>query len=438
MKKVVALVTIIMVTVSVSAQEYTLDKVLELALKNNHNIQILQNNVEMAENNAGAGNAGMLPTVSLNAGATYSNQNTDVELLAQPEPINISVDGAQSTSLNAGVGANWVIFDGMAMFRNYDRLQLMVDLEDAKTRASVEGTLMQVISNYYLMASAKNNKKVALQSVQLSNDRMLRAKDKFESGTSSSLDYLNAQVDLNTDSVTLANAEANYLQASNNLNQLTGYQLPFGFDISEKVDINSSMDFAELEKQAKANNAQVNNAEYAKLVAEKDAQIANGGYLPTISLNGEYGYRQQNNEVGNLLEAKNLGFTGGITLSYPIFQASQRQTRAKNAKVVLESQEMARLNAIDQLKTDLNNAWVDYEKNLKILSMNTRNLTSAESNFNRTRELYQLGSLTNVEFRTAQINFLRAKINIENSKYQVRLSEFELIRVSGLLVKPEE
>ena len=198
------------------------------------------------------------------------------------------------------------------------------------------------------------------------------------------------------------------------------------------------MDFAELEKQAKANNAQVNNAEYAKLVAEKDAQIANGGYLPTISLNGEYGYRQQNNEVGNLLEAKNLGFTGGITLSYPIFQASQRQTRAKNAKVVLESQEMARLNAIDQLKTDLNNAWVDYEKNLKILSMNTRNLTSAESNFNRTRELYQLGSLTNVEFRTAQINFLRAKINIENSKYQVRLSEFELIRVSGLLVKPEE
>lgn len=437
MKNLIALFGIVFIGSYLKAQEYSLDKVLELALKHNHNIQMLQNNVEVAENNASPGNAGMLPTVSVNAGATYSNQNTEVELLAQPQPINISVDGAQSTSLNAGIGANWVIFDGMAMFRNYDKLQLMVDLEDAKARAAIENTLMQVISSYYLMASAKNNKKVALQSVQLSNERMLRAKDKFETGSSSSLAFLSAQVDLNTDSVTLANAEANYLQASNNLNQLTGYQLPFGFHISEEVDINSIMNFAELEKQAKQNNTQVNNAEYANLVAEKEAQIANSGYLPTISLNGEYGYRQQNNEVGNLLEAKNLGFTGGITLSYPIFQASQRKTRSKNAQVALESQEMAWLNSIDQLKTDLNNAWVDYEKNLKILAMNERNLTSAESNFNRTRELYQLGSVTNVEFRTAQINYLRSKINIENSKYQVRLSEFELIRVSGLLVQPE-
>jgi len=104
----------------------------------------------------------------------------------------------------------------------------------------------------------------------------------------------------------------------------------------------------------------------------------------------------------------------------------------------LENQEELRLNTIDQLKTDLNNAWIDYEKNVKILGMNERNLKNAEFNFNRTRELYQLGSVTNVEFRTAQINFLRAQISITNSKYQVRLSEFELIRVSGLLVQPDQ
>ncbi len=438
MKYVLILIAATIGLAPVYSQEYALDKVLELALKQNHNIKILQNNVAIAENSTGAGNAGMLPTVSLNAGANYSNQNTEVELLAQqPQPITIQRDGAESTTLNAGIGFNWVVFDGMAMFRNYDKLQLLVDLEDAKTRASIESTLMQVISTYYLMASAKNNKNVALKAVELSNDRMLRAKEKFETGGSSSLDYLSAQVDLNTDSVTLANAEANYLQSANNLNQLTGYQLPLGFDISEQVDINSTMNFSELEKQANENNAQVINAEFAKMVAEKDAQIANSGYLPTIAVNGEYGYRKQNNEVGNLLEAKNLGYTAGITLSYPIFQGSQRKTNAKNAQIRLENQEVFALNARDQLKTDLNNAWVDYEKNLKVLSMNERNLESAEQNFKRTQELYSLGSVTNVEFRTAQINYLRAQINIENSKYQVRLSEFELIRVSGLLIQQD-
>ena len=437
MKQVFIIFLVIGFCSAAAAQEYSLEKVLELALKNNHNIKVSANNVEMAENSSGAGNAGMLPTVSANAGASYSNQNMKLELLAQPDPISIERDNAQSTSLNAGVGLNWIVFDGLAMFKNYDRLQLLIDLEDAKTRATVESTLMQVISTYYIMAAAKNNKKVALKSVDLSNDRMRRAKSNFESGGSSSLNYLNAQVDLNTDSVTWANAEANYAQSSNSLNLLTGYQLPMGFDISEEVSINSSMDFAELEKQSKENNAQLVNVEYAKLVAEKDVQIANAGYLPTIALNADYGFRQQNNEIGNLLESQNLGYTAGITLSYPIFQGSQRKTRAKNAQVRLENQEELRLNTIDQLKTDLNNSWIDYEKNFRILGMNERNFKNAEFNFNRTRDLYQLGSLTNVEFRTAQINYLRAQISITNSKYQVRLSEFELIRVSGLLVKPD-
>ncbi|MDE0772760.1 MAG: TolC family protein [Salibacteraceae bacterium] len=437
MKQVFIIFSVIGFCFTAKAQEYSLEKVLELALKNNHNIKVSANNVEMAENSSGAGNAGMLPTVSANAGASYSNQNMKLELLAQPDPISIERDGAQSTSLNAGVGLNWVVFDGFAMFKNYDRLQLLIDLEDAKTRATVESTLMQVISTYYIMAAAKNNKKVALESVELSNDRIRRAKSNFESGGSSSLNYLSAQVDLNTDSVTWANAEANYAQSSNSLNLLTGYQLPMGFDISEEVSINSSMDFAELEKQSKETNAQLVNLEYAKLVAEKDVQIANAGYLPTIALNADYGFRQQNNEIGNLLESQNLGYTAGITLSYPIFQGSQRKTRANNAQVRLENQEELRLNTIDQLKTDLNNSWIDYEKSLKILGMNERNLKNAEFNFYRIRDLYQLGSLTNVEFRTAQINYLRAQISITNSKYQVRLSEFELIRVSGLLVKPD-
>ena len=127
MKQLFILCSIIGVGLAASGQEYALEKVLELALKNNHNIKVSQNNVEMAENSSGAGNAGMLPTVNVNAGATYSNQDMKLELLAQPDPIAIERDGAQSTGLNAGVGLNWVVFDGMAMFRNYDKLKLMVD-----------------------------------------------------------------------------------------------------------------------------------------------------------------------------------------------------------------------------------------------------------------------------------------------------------------------
>lgn len=419
------------------SQEYTLDKVMELALQHNHNIKVMQNNVIIADNNADPGNAGMLPQVSLNAGANYSNTNTKLELLAQPSPVTIEQDGAESISANLGLGLNWVLFDGMAMFHNYDKLKILVDLEDVKTRANVELTLMQVISTYYQMASAANNVEVTIESIKITQDRLNRAKAKYDVGGSSSIEFLSAQVDLNTDSVAMLNSKKSLDQARNNLNMLTGYQLPEGYSINGDVDIVENMVFGDLEKEAVQNNAQVLNSEYNKISTYKEMKVAKSGYLPTLALSGNYGLNYQKNEVGNLLSAQNLGLQAGVTLSYPIFQANVRKIRSQNAQVAYESSEQLRLNTLDQLKTDLNNAWLGYQTNLMVLNMNERNLANAQANFDRTKELFQLGKVTNVQFREAQINFLRSQVNIVNSKYQVRLSEFDLIRLSGLLIKKE-
>ena len=433
--RIVIILSFVLFSELVSAQEYKLDKVLELALANNHNIKVFQNNVIIADNIADPGNAGLLPQFSLNGGVNYSSNDTKLELLAQPKPVAIEQAGAESISANLGLGLNWVIFDGMAMFRNYDKLKILIDLEDVKTRASVENTLMLVISNYYQMASAINNVKISSQSIAITNDRLRRAKAKHEVGVSSSIDYLSAQVDLNTDSVTLINSKAQLEKAANNLNQLTGYQLSDGFTISGDVDIETRMVYQELVKQANSNNAQLLNAEYSRLAAEKNMKITESGYAPIIALSGSYGLNYVENEIGNLLSNRSLGYSAGVTLSYPIFQANIRKIKAQNAKVALLSSEEIRLNTIDQLKTDMNNAWIDYERNLAVLEMEKRNLKNAEVNFTRSRELYQLGNVTNVQFRAAQLNYLRTQVNIINSKYQVRLSEFELIRLSGMLIQ---
>lgn len=437
MKRYFALLIFGILTHPLLAQKYSLEKVLELALNHNHNIKVQQNNRQIAENNANIGNAGMLPNLNLNGGANYNNNNTELELLAQPQSVIIKQDGAESFNFNVGLGFNWTIFDGLAMFRNYEKLNLLVDLEDVKTRAGVEATLMQVISGYYQMASSVQQVRVTEQAILISNDRMLRAKGKFESGGSSSIDVMSAEVDLNSDSVAYVNALNSLAQTKNVLNQLTGYQLPQSFEIDLQVDLNEALLFDELKKEAAQNNAQVLNAAYSKIAAKKDKQIADAGYLPTIALNGQYGYAQQNNEIGNLLESKALGYQAGLTLTLPIFQSNQRRVRSHNAQIVYETQEQLHLNAIDQLNTDLNNAWSDYQTNQRILTMENRNAVNAQNNFDRTRALYRAGTVTNVQFREAQVNYLRAQINVINSKYKIRLSQFELIRLSGLLIKKQ-
>ena len=74
--RIVIILSFVLFSELVSAQEYKLDKVLELALANNHNIKVFQNNVIIADNIADPGNAGLLPQFSLNGGVNYSSNDT--------------------------------------------------------------------------------------------------------------------------------------------------------------------------------------------------------------------------------------------------------------------------------------------------------------------------------------------------------------------------
>ncbi|MDZ7612846.1 MAG: TolC family protein [Flavobacteriaceae bacterium] len=60
----------------ISAQEKLLkDEAVEIALKNNYDIQVSSNNMKIAENNASIYNSNYLPTLGVNAGANYNDNN---------------------------------------------------------------------------------------------------------------------------------------------------------------------------------------------------------------------------------------------------------------------------------------------------------------------------------------------------------------------------
>ena len=80
---------------------YNLDKLIEFAVKNNHNVQISRNNVKIAKNNASLSNAGILPEIALTGNASLSSNDTKAEFSG-----NIPVseqDGAQSVNYGGDI-----------------------------------------------------------------------------------------------------------------------------------------------------------------------------------------------------------------------------------------------------------------------------------------------------------------------------------------------
>lgn len=417
-----------------TAQEtFDLGKVIGLAMQHNHGIKVAENNKQIAQNNANPGQAGLLPTISLNGGLNYSNNNTRQEFTGNFGTQEIS--GAQSSSDNLSLALSYTLFDGLGTFITYQKLKLNAEAVDIQARATIESTIAQVIVSFYEVTRLYNQFEIAKESANISRERFDRIVAKRDFGAASSVEYYAARVDLNTDSVALISAENSYMKTFRILNQLVGNQLTAAMIPNKEVELTPDFDRTALYAQINENNAALLNADYNLKLAELDVKLARSTELPRLVFNSSYGISESRNQAGILTYSRNLGFSGGLTLQYALFDGMKKQTAIKNAVLATQSRTEQLQDIKDQLERDWWNAEGNYTTALAILDIENRNLETAQLNFDRTKELFQLGQLTNTQFREAQLNLVNAKNRIVAAQYTTKLAEFELLRICGKLIQ---
>mgnify|MGYP002633870110 FL=1 len=104
------------------------------------------------------------------------------------------------------------------------------------------------------------------------------------------------------------------------------------------------------------------------------------------------------------------------------------------AAINLKSQLLNKENQERLLRKDLEVAYSEYITKWKVVAMEEKNIKTAELNFQRSKELFNLGKLTNTQFREAQLNLTRSRILLSQSKYELKISESNLLQLSGSLL----
>jgi len=121
----------------------TLENAVKIALENNYDIKIAQNNAKIDATNNSLANAGMLPILTANLTNNNSQLNTKQ---TQGDGTVRELDGAKNMSLTYGVGLDWTIFDGMRMFAKKEQL----DLLEQQGKAELQAAMLTKISDVYL------------------------------------------------------------------------------------------------------------------------------------------------------------------------------------------------------------------------------------------------------------------------------------------------
>lgn len=413
------------------AQEIvTLENAVKIALENNYEIKIASNNSLINKTNVAIGNAGMLPTLTATVADNNRVQNSSQTL--QSGVVN-SLDNAKNNSLNYGVNLDWTVFDGFKMFARLDQLKELQKLGEAQLKQTILAKISAVTSTYFDLVQQQQQLKALDSTIVISNQRLALAQNRFGIGKASKLEVLNAQVDLNTDKVTLLRQKELYANTKILFNQILARDTTTEFQVIDTIQLDSNLLLPELTALAEKQNPQLVAQIISNKIAELQLKQVKANRYPSVKLNAGYNFADTQASLGFATATSARGFNYGFSAALNIFDGWAQNRNEKIAQLQIDNSKLAVEQQNLALQSQLATSFQTYLTNIELIDLEEKNEAIAKQNLAITLDKFKIGTITTLEFRTAQLNYVNAKVRNSNAQFQAKLSEIALKELAGII-----
>ena len=435
MKKVLnILLVLFLIALNVTAQEeLTISSAIKKTLENNLDIEVSENFKRIAKNNSSILNNNYLPNIQLGSEINTNIQSIEIET---PSGISGTLDDTQTDNSSAVLSIDYNIIDASGRKYNYKKSKELYSKSNLEVQEIIENTILQLFTVFFEVGRLSEEKEILKNSLDISKRRYERRLLEFEYGQTNNLEVLNAEVDVNSDSINLLNTSKKLFNARSDLNLIMNVDLESEFNINTNIDFLAQDEINSIFSNDINNNTRLLIIEKDIIISNLERKIAKYSYLPTLGLIGSYGWNESINDNPYAFYNKSIsdGFSAGINIRWDIFRGGKKIIANKNAKIGQENSELAKKKTVLELKKELRNAYQTHLNNLFILEVQRKNLSTNKNNFDRNIERYKIGQVSSIEFRRAQLNLLNAELSESSAKYQAKISEAYFLKISGEMI----
>jgi outer membrane protein len=432
-------VALVLMGVGATAQqqeEITLERVITLALERNYDVRLAQNTAEATQTDKNLSIGAYLPQINASA-ATVRTLN-DQNLEFADESRNVS-GNSEAVNRSANVQLVWTLFDGTRMFAARERLDALDNQSELALKDQMVNTIAAVIGNYYDIVRQKQSLKAIREQMSVGEERVKLAERKLQVGTGIKPELLQARVDYNAQRAQVVQQESTILQLKEQLNVITGLQLPKTFEVADSIIIDLNLDVASLTQNIENSSYFLKFAREGVNVAQLQVWENKASYLPFVNFNAAYNWNETNNKIllnpfGTVYNLSN-GFNYGFSLTLPILNGFSTRRNVQQAKINVNRQALIYDQSRTLVNIGLNNAYIDYDNAKKVLEIEEETIGLAKENVFIALEGFKRGVTTFIELRTAQQSLADAYNRLISARYNTKLAETELLRLSGGLLK---
>jgi outer membrane protein len=411
----------------------TLDEAIARALQQNFGVKVLQNDVQIAANNAVKGNAGFLPTINLNVAETpsigFTNQKFAGGGRADVNATNIT------NNFNANVQLQWTLYDGRRMYLELDRLKELMGLSEITVKIRSELIIADVMRAYYNVIRQQELFKGIQEQMDLFEERLRIAQTRLEVGKGNQLDVLQAQSDLNVQKTQLTRQKQAIGLAKMTLNQAMTVDLNFDYNINDSFRLTNDFDLPSLINTSFQQNLAVNLLKKQEGILMLTKQEIESLKKPRLTFNSALNFNRNDNTAGLFLVNQNSGLNAGLALTYPLYEGGNIKRQAENAKIGIVSLQIQQKQLEFELSSGLTIAYQNFKNAVEILRGEEENMQIARQSIVIAMERFRLSRSTILELKQIQQTYDNALVRAIAAKFEAKAAEIELMRISGGLVK---
>lgn len=406
------------------ARQITIEEAIQIALENNFQLKLAQNNLDLSRARSLSAAADFLP--SLNGGLSQGRN-----LGRQFDNTTGEFGDFTINSFSASASSNITLFSGL---ENINQLrasrQETISREELLNRArenvifNTATSFLQYLLNVQLLEIAREN-------LQVSQRQLERIQAQVEVGARPLVDLLNQQS-------TLANSE---LQVVNRTNAVEQSRLALlrrmQFDPKEPVDfvrpalpedqvVPKEFDLNLLLATAMENRSDLKSERASIEAARFGLRAAVANYFPSVSASASL--RSSLNDrnpspYNDQFFDQNISRNIGLSVSVPIFNRLNTRTAVVSQRMAYRNAQLSYENAELGVVQEVYQAYNDYVARVAEVESTQRAFKASERAYQTELQRYEIGASTLIELSQSQALFVQAQSNRVQALYSFIFQE---------------
>lgn len=294
------------------------------------------------------------------------------------------------------------------------------------------------MSAYYQALQAKNQIKVAQDSVNTLTEHLKNVNAQYTVGTVAKSDVLGTQVQMANAEQNLINANNSYDVAIASLNNVMGLPTDTELNLTDSLDYNVyEIPLEECTAYARSNRPDVLIADYQVAIAEAGVQQARAGYMPKVSAQASKSWAGDSpfgSEENDSRYQSSNNWTAGLVVSWDIWDNNVTRAKVNQSKAAVVKAEAAAENTRQSGDLEVRTAYLNLKAAEKSINTTQVAVDKAQEDYKIAQVRYAAGVGTNLDVMDAEEKLAQAQTNYYTALYNYNSSKAALDKAMGIMV----